>query len=114
MGSHGTSVRGTRPSRGSGNRRCCSRFRGYLESVTWSQDGTRLAMTAYRIPEGQDGVGKPELMMLEVDPSGNVMGEPKVLDAPDMVWWSPHWLPNGRGLLVVGERWQHLAGVPGG
>ena len=78
-------------------------FRGYLESVTWSQDGTRLAMTAYRIPEGQDGVGKPELIMLEVDPSGNVMGEPKVLDAPDMVWWSPHWLPNGRGLLVVGD-----------
>ncbi len=78
-------------------------FRGYLESITWSRDGRRLALTAYQIPDGQGGVGNPELMVLDFDPAGSVIGEPKVLNTPDMVWWSPHWLPNGRGLLVVGD-----------
>jgi Tol biopolymer transport system component len=78
-------------------------FRGYLESVSWSRDGRRLAFTAYRMPGDQETPSGPELMVLDVDPSGNVIGEPKVLNVPDMHWWSPHWLPNGRGLLVVGN-----------
>jgi hypothetical protein len=78
-------------------------FRGYLESITWSRDGRRLALTAYQIPDGQEGVGSPELTVLDFDPAGNVIGEPRVLSTPDMGWWSPHWLPNGLGLLVVGN-----------
>jgi hypothetical protein len=40
---------------------------------------------------------------MEIDPSGAVIGEPMALETPDMVWWSPQWLPNGRGLLVSGD-----------
>jgi len=80
-------------------------FRGLIESVTWSRDGRCLALKAYRMPENQESPGfpSPELIVLEFDSAGNVIGEPAVLTPPDMYWWSPHWLPNGRGLLVVGN-----------
>jgi Tol biopolymer transport system component len=79
--------------------------RGVLESITWSPDGRRLSVDAYRIPPGQDDAPAGlELLLLEIDSSGGAMGEPIVLDAPDgFWWWSPRWLPDGRALLVQGE-----------
>jgi Tol biopolymer transport system component len=78
-------------------------LRGYLESVTWSPDGRRLAVTAYEMPPGERSPEAPQLLVMEIDPSGAVIGEPMALETPDMVWWSPQWLPNGRGLLVSGD-----------
>jgi Tol biopolymer transport system component len=77
-------------------------FRGYLESITWSHEGRRLAFTAYRMPGGQEDPGHPELVVMELDGDGRLAGEPTVLTTPDIAWWSPHWLPDGRGLLIVG------------
>jgi Tol biopolymer transport system component len=77
-------------------------FPGRLESITWSHDGRRLAFTAYRRLEGREPPVRPELMIMELDGAGNLMGEPTVLTTPDIAWWSPHWLPGGRGLLLVG------------
>ncbi|KPK76542.1 MAG: hypothetical protein AMS25_17315 [Gemmatimonas sp. SM23_52] len=79
--------------------------RGVLESANWSPDGTRLAVDVYRrsSPSGNP-VGVLELLVFEVNTSGEVVGEPTVLDTPDDVWWwSPRWLPNGQGLLVQDE-----------
>jgi Tol biopolymer transport system component len=79
--------------------------RGALESYTWSPDGRRLTVAAYRrLPPDV-----LELLSLEVTASGEVAGDPTVLDTPDAFWWSPRWLPNGQGLLVqdeVGEVWR--------
>jgi Tol biopolymer transport system component len=88
---------------------------GALESATWSPDGRRLTVNAYRrLPPGP--AGGLELLSLEINPSGEVVGEPKVLDTPnDNWWWSPRWLPNGRGLLVqdeVGDVWR-ISAEPG-
>ncbi len=76
--------------------------RGFLEFATWSPDGSHLTVDTYRLPPGPPS--RLELLAFEMDPSGVVLGEPTVLDTPDDVWWwSPRWLPNGRGLLVQGE-----------
>ncbi len=85
---------------------------GALESYTWSPDGRRLTVAIYRrLPPGV-----LELLLLEVTASGEVAGEPTVLDTPDDVyWWSPRWLPNGRGFLVqdeVGDVWR-ISAEPG-
>jgi Tol biopolymer transport system component len=74
--------------------------RGYLESPTWSPDCRRLAVKVYRMPPGAKLWEALELLVLEIDPSGHVIGEPTVLETPDRYWWGPKWLPSGRGLLV--------------
>jgi hypothetical protein len=89
---------------------------GVLESATWSPDGRRLTVDAFRrLPPGGDS-GVLELLSLEINSSGEVVGEPVVLDTPDdNWWWSPRWLPNGRGLLVqdeVGDVWR-ISAEPG-
>jgi Tol biopolymer transport system component len=78
-------------------------LRGYLEWVTWSPDGRRLAVTTYDMPPDGESPEPAELRVMEIDPSGEIVGEPTVLGTPDMVWWSPQWLPSGRGLLVSGN-----------
>jgi hypothetical protein len=74
--------------------------RGVFQSATWSPDGRYLTVGAYRVQDdAPDAVG-PELLALEIDPSSDIIGEPTVFDSPDILWWSPQWLPSGRGLLV--------------
>jgi Tol biopolymer transport system component len=75
---------------------------GNLESPTWSPDCRRLAVKVYRMPHGAKRWETLDLLVLEIDPSGNAIGEPKVLETPDGYWWGPKWLPSGRGLLLVG------------
>lgn len=77
--------------------------RGSLESPTWSPDGRRLAVKVYRTPPGARRYETLELLVLKIDPSGDVIGEPIVLETPDGYWWGPKWLPSGRGVLVVGD-----------
>jgi Tol biopolymer transport system component len=77
--------------------------RGGFESPTWSTDCRRLAVKVYRTPPGAKLWEALELLVLEIDPSGDVIGEPTVLETPDAYWWGPKWLPSGRGLLVVGD-----------
>lgn len=80
-------------------------IQGVLESPTWSPDGKHLTIDAYRrSPEQDYAPSGLQLLVLEIGPSGEVMGEPTVLDTPDRLWWwSPQWLPDGRGLLVQAE-----------
>ena len=85
-------------------------IKGFLESATWSPDGTQLTVDAYRAPPGQQAPLGLELLVLQMGASGEVVGEPTVLETPDDDWWwSPHWLPDGRGILVQagdGDVWQ--------
>lgn len=73
----------------------------YLESVTWSWDGTKLALSADRMdPESQSPKGM-EMLLLEVGSSGDLLGQPTVLATPEgRVFWSPRWLPDDRSLLI--------------
>jgi len=75
---------------------------GLAESITWSPDGERLSVDTYGTnSEAPWGL---ELLVLEIDSSGEVIGGPTLLDGPKGFWsWSPRWLPDGRGLLVQGE-----------
>jgi len=73
----------------------------YLESVTWSWDGARLALSTGRVdPESHSPQGM-ELLVLAIGSSGEVLGEPTVLDTPEnRVFWSPRWLPDDDTLLI--------------
>ena len=76
----------------------------YLESVTWSWDGTRLALSTERMDPGSRSPQGMELLVLAVGSSGEVLGEPRVLDTPEnRVFWSPRWLPDDRALLIPTE-----------
>jgi len=88
---------------GSGESHAILSIRGVFESPTWSPDGRYLTVDAFE--RSADGASDSlELLVLDVDPSGEVIGEPTVLDTPDGPWWwSPRWLPDGRGLLVQTE-----------
>jgi hypothetical protein len=46
--------------------------------------------------------GARDIIVVEVSPSGNLVGDPKTFAVPFGNWWSPRWLPNGRGIVVVG------------
>ena len=65
---------------------------GYLDTVAWSPDGrwiaTILATTG-------------DMVLVEVTASGEIIGQPRNLDVPTW-WWSPQWLPDARGIVVVG------------
>jgi hypothetical protein len=73
----------------------------YLESVTWSWDGTKLAVSTDRMdPESQSPKGM-EMLLLEVGSSGELLGQPTVLATPEgRVFWSPRWLPDDGSLLI--------------
>jgi len=88
---------------------------GYLESATWSPDGSRLAVSVERMHQETRSPQGMELLTIEIDSSGEVIGEPTVLETPDRVWWSPRWLPNGRGILVPtgNARVWHISTEPG-
>jgi len=78
---------------------------GMLDFGVWSPGGTSIA--AYHFdpavasgndwrPEGRD------LVTLEVSASGERVGGLRRHTVPGGHWWSPLWLPDGRGILVVG------------
>lgn len=66
---------------------------GFLDMVAWSHDGrwiaTNLNTTA-------------DIVVVEVTASGEIVGQPRNLDVPPWWWWSPQWLPDARGIVVVG------------
>jgi Tol biopolymer transport system component len=102
---------------GDGPARAILTLQGVLESFAWSPDGNRLALGTYPMePDRPPPSWGLQLLVLEIDSSGQVMGEPSLLDAPEGFWsWSPRWLPDGRGLLVQGEDgnvWQ-ISSQPG-
>jgi dipeptidyl aminopeptidase/acylaminoacyl peptidase len=91
---------------------------GVLESFAWSPDGNRLALDTWNVePDQPPPPWGLQLLVLEIDASGEVIGEPILLDGPEGFWsWSPRWLPDGRGLLVQGEDgnvWR-ISSQPGG
>ncbi len=58
-------------------------------------------------PESRSPQGM-ELLVLAVGSSGEVLGEPRVLDTPEnRVFWSPRWLPDDHSLLIpTGNVWR--------
>lgn len=91
---------------------------GLLESFAWSPDGNRLALDTWNVePDRPPPPWGLQLLVLEIDSAGEVIGEPILLDGPEGFWsWSPRWLPDGQGLLVQGEDgniWR-ISSQPGG
>jgi Tol biopolymer transport system component len=72
----------------------------YVESLTWSWDGTRLAVGKEGSDLESESPGGMELCVLDIGPSGAVLGEPTVLDTPESSFWSPRWLPGDRALVI--------------
>jgi len=75
--------------------------RGRNEPV-WSPDGRYLATGARPL---SDSSGQPAIIV-EFTPTGDVVGEPRVLRGLPESWWNLTWLPNGESFLVVdGDVW---------
>jgi Tol biopolymer transport system component len=78
---------------------------GFVDSLAWSPDGRMLA--AYHHGSARTTIPtEPEarnLIVLEVTPSGNVVGQPRSYDVPSGHWWGPQWLPDSRSISVVGN-----------
>lgn len=72
----------------------------YVESLTWSWDGAKLAVGTEGVDPESGSPRGMELRVLEIGPSGAVLGEPRVLDAPESSFWSPRWFPGDRALVV--------------
>lgn len=72
---------------------------GPFAEPTWSHDGRWIAAFAWPdAPEaGQD------LALIEISAEGRVVGEPRILDAGAVWWWGTRWLPDDRGVLLVGQ-----------
>jgi Tol biopolymer transport system component len=68
---------------------------------TWSPDGRRLAIGYWR-PE----TNELDALVVEVDESDGLVGEPRVIDDIPGSWWNLSWLPDGSGFLIVtGDVW---------
>ncbi len=72
----------------------------YVESVTWSWEGTRLALSTERMDPASRSPQGMEMLLLDIGPAGEVLGEPTVLATPQRVFWSPRWMPDDRALLM--------------
>ena len=67
----------------------------------WSPDGRYLA-TGFRRPE----TNQLDAMVVEVDSSDDVVGDPMVLEDLPESWWDLSWLPSSDAFLVVsGDVW---------
>ena len=66
--------------------------------AAWSHDGRWIATYAW--PRASEGGTK--LGLIEVSPDGEVVGEPRILEAGANTWWTQRWLPDDRGVLLVG------------
>ncbi len=77
---------------------------GFVEMPAWSPDGRMLAAYYYDSARAEmhNEPGGRDLIVFEVSPSGNLVGEPRSYAVPSGHWWGPRWLPNGRGIIVVG------------
>jgi Tol biopolymer transport system component len=78
---------------------------GFVEMPAWSPDGRMLAAYHYDSARAElhtKPVGR-DLIVLEVTPSGNVVGQPRSYAVPSGHWWGPQWLPDGRRIVVVGD-----------
>jgi Tol biopolymer transport system component len=81
------------------------KLHGMLDMVVWSPGGRRMA--AYHFDPARSSVNDwdpagRDLIVLEVNPSGELVGEPSRYVVPAGHWWYPWWLPDGRGILVNG------------
>lgn len=76
-------------------------------SPTWSPDGRRLAL-AYSAVGAEDN----DVMLVEVTPADEVVGEPRILNLePGPKWWGGvQWLPDGNGFVIVGMGAETLSG----
>jgi Tol biopolymer transport system component len=68
---------------------------------TWSPDGKRLAIGYWR-PE----TNELDALVVEVDASDELVGEPWVIEDIPTSWWNLSWLPGGDAFLIVtGDVW---------
>jgi Tol biopolymer transport system component len=68
---------------------------------TWAPDGRRLAIGHWR-PE----TNELDALIVEVDESDELVGEPRVIEDLPGSWWNLSWLPDGDAFLVVsGDVW---------
>jgi Tol biopolymer transport system component len=78
---------------------------GMLDMVVWSPGGRRMAAYHFdptrSIGNDFDPVGR-DLIVFEVRPSGEIVGEPRRYSVPAGHWWNPRWLPDGQAVLVNG------------
>ena len=70
--------------------------RGSSGVPRWSPDGRYLA-TALARPETNTW----DLLLVEFDGSGEVIGEPRVMDLPG-IWYDLRWMPDSQSFLVLG------------
>lgn len=85
--------------------RCILSRQGMLDMAVWSRAGDKIAVYYFdpRRSTGKnwDPVGR-DLVVLEVDREGKLVGTPRSYSIPAGHWWNPRWLPDGRKILVSG------------
>jgi Tol biopolymer transport system component len=81
------------------------RREGMLDMAVWSEDGNKIAIYYFdpwrSSGDDFDPVGR-DLLVLNVNSSGGIVGEPRSCSIPAGHWWSPRWLRDGRKILAVG------------
>ncbi|KPK79128.1 MAG: hypothetical protein AMS25_13695 [Gemmatimonas sp. SM23_52] len=78
-------------------------LKGVIEAPVWSPDGKQIA-AAYVRPGLTRAAYVMDVLVAEVSPSGELIGEPRILqlDPGPKWWWWLQWLPDGSGFLLVG------------
>jgi hypothetical protein len=71
----------------------------HTNEAIWSPDGKRIAV-AYRPP----GREEMDVAVVDVAPSGELTGEPRILELAGgpKWWWDTQWLPDGSGFTILG------------
>ena len=81
------------------------RLEGMLDMAVWSPDGKKIAVYYFDPTRSSgknwDPAGR-DLIVLDVNPSGGMVGQPGNYSIPAGHWWGPRWLPDGRRILVLG------------
>ncbi len=85
-------------------RRILSR-QGMLDMAVWSPAGDKIAVYYFdptrSTGKGWDPAGR-DLVVLEVDLDGRIVGTPRSYSIPAGQGWNPRWLPDGRKILLSG------------